>query len=337
MDMSRDDEIDRDAERRKNMRNQQRVSMMAKMMTALGAIGAGLAVVMRVWLAPAQRDIDTGLFTSNTTVIWLLLAAVAGLAALAFLMRGCPRQEITQRSVLLLSVALLAVGAVMTLFGGVEMLARLGIVEFYTVRKTADPVTTLSTAMQWLQTVFCLLGGVALVRYGLVLASEGATRRGSALWSLLAPVLWLWFTLANYEMSYASMVRLSDGFFTLMMYIFEMVFLFAFARYMSGVGKMSVGMLLFCSGGATLFALSAPLVRIFMYLLQDVEAFAANGAPGPLDLAVGVLALVTAVSLCRSLDQAPPSDEEEDAPAWSVSEDADVDLIDMSDEGTDAE
>ena len=333
MDMPQDAKIDRGTERRNCMRNNQRVSLLSKMMAALGALGALAAIAMRVWLAPAQRDIETGLFTTDITVIVLLLAVVAGLGALVYLLRGCPRTEITRRPALILSVTLLASGAVITLLGVAELLARLDVLSFYAMTMlSADVVTPMATLLQWLQTVFCVLGGVALVRYGLVLASEGATRRGSALWSLLAPVLWLWFTLANYEMSYASMVRLSDGFFTLMMYVFEMLFLLAFARYMSGIGKTSVGLLLFCAGGATTFALSAPLVRVIMYLLQDVEAFTAAGTAGALDLAVGALALVTSLTLCSSLGQVEEAPVEEDTPAWSEEDDADTELIDMSED-----
>ena len=69
-----------------------------------------------------------------------------------------------------------------------------------------------------------------------------------------------------------SMVRLSDGFFTLGTYIFELLFLFYFARYMAGVGKVGAGMLLLFSCGATLFAISTPVTKMLMYLLQDVEA-----------------------------------------------------------------
>jgi hypothetical protein len=126
-------------------------------------------------------------------------------------------------------------------------------------------------------------------------------------------VLWVWLTLANYEMTYASMVRLSDGFFTLAMYIMEMLFLFFFARYIAGVGKVGYGTLLFFSSAATLFVLSAPLVRIAMYLLQDGEAFAAAGAAGFADLAVGVLALTVSVTLCQSLSAAGAEPAAEDA------------------------
>lgn len=326
------------------MKPYQRSHLWARIMTALSAIGAALVVVFRGWLAPAQRDIDTGLFTTSNTLIILMLGAVVLLAAFVYLLRGTPRQEIRHRPALLLSVTLLVVGAAMVLFGLLELLARVGILRFYIVSEVLVEAAALSRLLQWLQTLFCLLGGVALVRYGLVLASENGTRSGAATWSLLAPVMWVWFVLANYEMSYASMVRLSDGFFTLMMYVFEMVFLFAFARYMSGVGNMSVGLLLFCSGGATLFAVSTPLVRMMMYLRQDAEAVTAGVAGslnlamaiGLLDLAIGLLALVTALTLCRSMAQPPvlASPVEEDAPVWSapVEDDSDVELIDPVEE-----
>ena len=178
--------------------------------------------------------------------------------------------------------------------------------------------------------MFCLLGGVALVRLGLNLASEGATRRGMSQWGMLAPVLWVWFTLANYEMSYSSMVRLSDGFFTLSMYIMEMLFLLFFARYIAGVGKVGYGTLLFFSSGATLFVLSAPLVRLAMYLLQDGEAFAAAGAAGVLDLAIGMLALAVSVTLCQSLSATPVA-EAEDESEWSEGEGVSVtELVEAS-------
>ena len=116
-----------------------------------------------------------------------------------------------------------------------------------------------------------------------------------------------------------------------------MLFLFYFARYIAGVGKVGFGTLLFFSSGASLFALSAPLVRLcFMYVLPDMEAYLASGAAGPLDLAVGLLATVVSITLCQSLS-AVPMEEKEEEPEWSDGVDAVavVDLIEASadDEG----
>lgn len=310
-----------------------RVNIVARLMAALGILGAVAVVALRVWVMPSERDIDTGLFSTNLPVIGLMLFLLLMLGCGVFITRGGFRQEITGKPSLLLAITSLVVGGAMTLFAVAEILARMGIIPFYTVSVGAEEVTALlGKLLPWLQSVFCLLSGAALIRLGLVLASEGETRRGMAQWTALAPVLWMWFTLANYEMSYASMVRLSDSFFTLGMYIMEMLFLFYFARYMAGVGKVGFGTLLFFSSGAALFAVSAPLVRLaFMYLQQDGEAYVASGAAGPLDLMVGLLAVAVSISLCQSLS-APPVEEAEEEPEWSDGADAVavVDLIEAS-------
>lgn len=310
-----------------------RVNIVARIMTALGTLGAIAVVILRVWVSPSERDIDTGLFSTNLPVIGLMLFLLLMLGCGVFVTRGGRRQEITGKPSLMLAITLLAVGGAMTLFAVVEILARLGVMPFYTVSVGyAEGTSLIGVLLPWLQSVFCLLSGAALIRLGLVLASEGATRRGMAQWSLLAPVLWMWLTLANYEMSYASMVRLSDSFFTLGMYIMEMLFLFYFARYIAGVGKVGFGTLLFFSSGAALFALSAPLVRLgFMYLLQDGEAYIAAGAAGPLDLAVGLLAVAVSLALSQSLS-AIPAEEKEEEPEWSDGAEgvAVADLIEVS-------
>ena len=155
--------------------------------------------------------------------------------------------------------------------------------------------------LQLLEVLFGLLSGVAFVRMGLTLLSEGATRRGMAQWGALAPVLWMWFRLASYEASFASTVRVSNGFFYFVMFILELLFLFRLARYVSGVGEVSANSLLFHAMSTALFALSAPIVRLSMYLLQDSEAYQAAQQAGVTDFAVGVLALTVGISLVHSV------------------------------------
>ena len=310
---------------RKNPRS--RLATMGRLMTALSVLGAALAVVLRVWVSPSQRDVDTGLFVSNTPVMILMLLVLGGLAAVVFVSRGGVRQEIKGKPALVLAVTLLAVGAAMVFTGGAD------IIDSFRLLKSVVPATDsrLATILQWGQQIFCLLGGAALVRLGLVLASEGSTRRGIAQWSVLAPVLWVWLMLANYEMSYASMVRFSDGFFTLMTYIMEMLFLLYFARYVAGVGKVGSSTLLFFSCGTALFAISTPAVQLLMYLLRDSEEYAAAGSTGVLDMAIGLLALVVSITLCRSLsahvEEASEPSEEEEKVEWSTEDDAVVELI----------
>lgn len=311
----------------KNGYPNERVNGLARIMVALGGLGALLVVVLRVWIVPAQRDIDTGLFTSNLLVIGLMLALLVALGTLVFLMHNNDRREIVGSPALTLSTVLLIVGGGMVLHGVIEVLARLGIVTFYSVTASfaGEEIAMVQVILPWVQTVLSILGGVAFVLCGLNVASEGGTRRGISKLGLLVPVLWMWFVLANYMITYVSMVRITEGFFTVATYIMELLFLFRFAGYMAGVGKNAVRFMLFFSSGAALFALSAPLVRLLMHLLQDTEAASAAGVTGPLDLAVGVLALTVSITLCQSLSSLPASEEEESI-EWTGPQDVDPDV-----------
>lgn len=316
-----------------------RWSFLARLMAGIGGLGAVMVTLLRVWVFPAQRDVDTGFFSSPLIMIGLMLVMLAALGALAFLLRGRARCEVKGGAALGLSTVLLLVGAVVSVCNVVDALAHLGLIEFSGVSQTArvEETVALQLVLPWLQIVCGILGGIALVRLGLRLASEGGTRRGMMRLSLLAPVLWMWFVLANYVMSYASLIRITDGFFTLATYILEMMFLFHFAGYIAGVGRSNVSGLLFLSSGTALFALSVPLVRLAMYLLQDSGAYAASGAAGIADLAVGVLALVVSISLAQGLS-APPeeksveSDPAEEGAVWDGPTDSDAaELLEESD------
>ena len=81
------------------MKTNERLSSLARIMVAFGGLGALLVVVLRVWIVPAQRDMDTGLFTSNMLVIGLMLVLLAAMGAVMFLMRDHSRREITGNSV----------------------------------------------------------------------------------------------------------------------------------------------------------------------------------------------------------------------------------------------
>ena len=316
-------------ERRKNMNNgisHNRVVKMARLMVGLGIVGAASAVLLRVWMP-----------TVTLLTVCVMLAVLLALGGLVFLMRGGDRCEIVGKPSLMLSVMMLVVGAAMVLHGGAEALARLGYIDFFTVAGNfilqEDYAPLLSIVLPWLQTVFSVAGCIALVLAGLRVASEGGTRRGLAQVSMLAPVMWSWLALANYMMTYTSMVRVTQGIFTLGMFVLEMLFLFRFASYLAGVGKGGVGSLLFFSAGAATFVLSAPLVRLFLYLTQAGAAY--SGMAGPLDLAVGLLALTVSITLCQSLS-APVAVEEsadEEALEWEglSDEEAVLELVEETD------
>ena len=260
-----------------------------KGMTYVGVGGTAVVMLMRLWLLPAAADWETGLFTSNYWVIALMVGALIALLVMNYL-SGPFRREITGTPASVVALASLLMGVVMTGIGAWDLLCLYGVVDGGKALEIGPTLPTLEYA-------FCVLGGVAMIRLGLALLSEGGTRRGIAQWSILAPVMWIWFRLIGYEMSYASMVRIEDNFFGFVMLIVEMLFLFRVARYASGIGRVSAGSLMFHAMATTLFAVSGPLVRLGMYLLQDHMAYDAYHLAGPLDITVGIFALVVGLSL----------------------------------------
>ena len=160
--------------------------------------------------------------------------------------------------------------------------------------------------------VFGVLGAVALVRWGLQTVAEGGTRRGMSAFGALAPVMWVWFRLAWYEMSYASTVGWSEKFYDFLMVIFELLFLFKLARFVSGVGKTTTGGMLFWAMAAAMFALSGPLTRVLLYFTGGAEAYLASELAGVADFGIGVLALAFGWSLWHGYREAPPTLREQE-------------------------
>lgn len=151
--------------------------------------------------------------------------------------------------------------------------------------------------------VFGILGGIFLVQLGLQWVSDNGSVAGRFRLMALAPVLWVWMRLARYEMSYASAVSIGQSFYDFMMLIAALLFFFAFARYVSGVGTRSPKQLLtfaLCTG---LLSLSGPLTRFGLYLTNELDGVLASQLAGPTDLCVGLFALYVAFALAFARPQ----------------------------------
>ena len=234
------------------------------MLAAAGA-AAGAAVlvtVLRTWLMPLLRDVDTGLFSANIPAIAVTLAVLLALFLLGRRM-GRRRIDIGGKCTMTLSLAAIFAGAVIGVCGLWDIYSLLtgGVSS-----SVAQSVARIAAVTKFLCVLFSLIGAVSLVRFGLQVASEDGTRIGMSTWPLLAPVLWVWFRLVWYEMSYVSAVRLNESYFDYMMLIFEILFFFKLARFASGIGTTRPGMLMFFAGGAAVFSLSAPLTRALLYM-----------------------------------------------------------------------
>lgn len=300
---------------------------MMRIMVWIAAVTAVATVCLRVWLFPSIRDWETGLFTPRNYVMLFMVVALAAMAVLGYLAAG-PRREIGGAGCKVMAIALLICGVVMIATEGMACYGSM-----LNLRSVAqvEGQPLMTAALLVGQNVFGVLGGIAFIVLSLRMLSEGVTRRGISQWSALIPVVWMWLRLVNYEVSYASMVRLSDSFFGLLMMIFELLFLFKLARYVSGVGRMRTGVMAFYAFATAVFALSSPVVRLIMFLMGDSTAYDAHALAGVSDFTVGLVAFIMGVSLLTATLKAA-RDAEAAAPQRGMVDAGDLLTVDEDDE-----
>lgn len=301
----------------------------------IGLVVTVAVTVMRVLMAPLSRDPDTGRFTVNMAVIAVALIATAVMALLAAL--GDKRRvDLDVRSARPLAVATLAAGVLV----GANALYDLA--TWYLIGRVPPPKTAMVSAvpivLMTITGVFAILAGVVFVLFSRQLFKKRSTWAGMCSWELLIPVLWLWFRLTRYLMSYASAVSLDECVYDFGMFVAELLFVFKFARFMSGVGRTTVAGMMAYAMSAVVWSLSAPLSRGCMYLLGDTQAYLASLA-GLSDFGVGLLALAFAGGLWYaayhgSVEESPAPTAEESA-AVVVDAETESSVEEVEDESSD--
>ena len=279
-----------------------------RVMAAVGTAGAAAVLLLRLVLTPTLRDPDTGRFAANLAAIITSLALLLLLAGMT-LAANRERVDIGGKAALPASLATLLSGVVLLVSSLWEAVAWLA---YDAVPAPAPAALTLLPVAMVALTLLCgVAAGGALMAFGLQITAEDGTRRGMRTVSCLLPVLWVWLRLARYEMSYVSAVSLKDSYFTFAMYIFELLFLFKLARFVSGIGDTRPATVLFFAMGAAMLTLTAPLFRIGMVLAGDAQAYHSTELAGSPDAALGLLALVFGWAL--AFGRAAPSEDATDS------------------------
>ncbi len=278
-------------------------------MVVVGAVMTAVLVGLRVGLLPLLRDAETGRFAPNYPAVVVLLLGLGLLAALAY---TAPRVRIDVPAKSAMSTASLAIIA------GIS----LGAVCVYDfVRWISDGVVPppeqvqmnfLTMAVLYGMLIFGILGGVVFVWLGLQIVAENGTRRGMRAFSVLAPVLWAWFRLAWYQMSYTVSVGWTEKLYDFFMVILELLFLFKFARMVSGIGKVGLGEMLFYAMSTAMVALSGTMMRLSSYVSEDAEAYSVGALAGFADFSIGLFALVLGWALLQGYRLAGGSDDNSD-------------------------
>lgn len=274
---------------------------------ALTVVMTVVALALRIVLMPMMQQAHTGRFRLSYIVIAVMLLTLIGAA---LLLRRSEKRPVVMSGAPLTVAACggMLCGAVMTL-GSLYELCLWWFGGILPAPAMAEP-GTLQYAVLTINLLGGVLGGVFLLLLGMQWLQEGRSRRGVHRLLALAPSLWIWFRLARYEMTFSSAVDISESFYDFAMLILILLFFFALARYVSGVGETSSRRLFWFALGTAITAISAPLTRFAMYLLGNTAAYNSSVLAGPVDLAVGIFALLFAVAqACGTTEEEPEPTE----------------------------
>lgn len=171
--------------------------------------------------------------------------------------------------------------------------------------------------------LFGIAGGIYLVMQGFQWMSDKAESPAWLRWLSLCPVLWMWFRLARYEISYASTLDIDESFFDFATLVFASLFFLQFARTIAHVGKPPKTGLLVLSLITALVSLSStPTALVNMAVGKPVSSMMIV----IVDAVIGLTALFyAAMQVFSPMQNALPAeaeavaDETEDAQTESLS------------------
>ena len=208
-------------------------------------------------------------------------------------------------------------------------------------------VTAVGTLLVWVGVLSALVGGAYLVATALRWYVQGYTARASRGVLALLPVVWIWVRILWYMTSFASAANRFRSLFEIAMLLFEMLFLFAFARHLAGMEEGAPRFVLPTALSAAMLGLVVCLTRFAAYLMQDADLFGSTALLTAPDLFAAVLAGVFALAQLLPWyyreeepvpeEEAPvpePEAEEEDESPFLLSEtDLEEPEADEEDEG----
>jgi len=238
----------------------------------LGVIAAALTVVMlalRFYQLTALTDPATGFFTDhkNVTVLpfyVLAVGAVLCLLLLAWLAGGVGSGKTRERRDLPLGVASLvfAVPLAMAFISGAKEISA-NLAAYYRLKEAVEAmggyISVLAPLLALLSAVAMLLNGISFLTGKFIIPKLKIL--------LLCPALWAFFLTIEYFKITVSYVKVSQLMLTIFADAFLMIFLFEYARLISGIGILDAIHAFYGSGLAAAFLLlSAELPNLYFQL-----------------------------------------------------------------------
>ncbi len=281
-----------------------------------------LFMVLRI-VADVHPDLSLGFLSLEDAMIAVTLVTMAAVAVLCFSKRA---------SLSPVSGATRPFCGWVATFGGVLLIMSVILDVFcWTIYGQVPPPSEfILNNVDRYSLIFSLLfgiaGGVFMIVQGFHWMAGSAQNRKLLSWLSITPILWMWFRLARYEISYASTIDISHSFFDFAGLVTASLFFLQLARAVTGAGAKPKNSLLIVSLFTGMALLSgAPLTfyrlaqgdPINTLLISLVDA-----TVGLLALAVAFVQTTVSENTERSTEepQVEPSEEvtEDDPLAWTT-------------------
>ena len=232
-----------------------------------------LMLALRFWQLWALTDPATGFFTdhSNLTVplfYALSIGSVLAIVILAYLASGTGSGKTERRKDYPLAVASLLFAVPLALEGVNGLRSLFGYVgSYYTF---GDAVKAMGGYIYLVAPVFALLSSLAMILNGVSFFSGSQLIRKLKI-LILCPALWAFFQTISYFKITVSYVKVSQLMLTIFADAFLMIFLFEYARFVSGIGIRESIHAFYGTGFAAAFLLLATELPNLFFALFDKE------------------------------------------------------------------
>lgn len=248
-----------------------------------------LFMVLRV-AAVVSPDLTIGSFSLSGSMITLSLVSMAVVALLCF-SKSADAIPFENRSCT-------AIGWIATFCGALLIMSVVLDVFCWAVYgQVPPPNSTILNNVDLYTLIFSLvcgaLGGIFLILRGFCWMAQSGGNKTLLDWLSLTPVLWMWFRLARYEISYASTIDIRASFFDFASLVTASLFFLQLSRMLTGLGKPPKNGLLIFSLFTAIASLSgAPLT---LYKLSQGYSIGSL-LIAIVDAAIGLFALFVAAS-----------------------------------------
>ncbi|MBE6763082.1 MAG: hypothetical protein E7553_01815 [Ruminococcaceae bacterium] len=257
-------------------------------------------------------DVRIGVVSVEDLLIGISLAAMIAIAVLCHSKTACVGEFTAQTQPTIGWIATFG-GAVLLMSTVLECICRMFPFINRNVFNSAVPnlylVNNVDRYTMIFSILFGVLSGIYLIIQGFKWMSRSVNKPAWLSWMSLSPVLWMWFRLARYEISYASTIDISHSFFDFAVLVTGALFFLQLSKAVNAVQDKPKNLLIICALYASFISFSGvPLMVIGLIKGTSITSL----LTAIVDIAIGLLSFLVAVSQIHCTNAAPAQKEEDE-------------------------